>query len=670
MATGSNAVAAPGLVQRPAPQSSSDPFAEATSRNANNPSSTSATDTDGDGGRESTHDPILHAHLLQSRYRGPARTIRAKWRHVVLNLRSGEIKIYRVESAGGSKNKHNPNAINSKNRTKSELYFVPRHDSGTSKAATLVSTLPDEADLELSLPKGSWLMRDLVGNDMAFIIKYNLRPFALHSDLSLRNLLKKPLDAAAIPLQAPRVPPRAVDFQIRPEEEAKRYEGDDADDFFSGEDGAVHVPGDEETIASTMTDNTAGTSKLKLKDKITFRCPGGGNEKAMWQKAATKCGGIIHIAEDDDDATGLSNGRFTIPPAVSSAGRSAMKYISKSKPVVHVSKAVPKGVTVKPKNITWRYRKDFTAVGALNMSVMIRGPLPDSAMNNLHNSINQDDDDISQDLVLDEDVSGRIKEYKVQPGWAYPNVWMTPQELKREMLRRSDHWHDLREDVLSTPITESLAGGPDGKTRPRQIGSLHVEVLSCHGLPREETVANAINLSDGSGGAVVYLVAGSNAFCTDIIPGIRDHFWLRKTKRAVIFPLYHPYARLYAGVFDADTNDFAGRAMVDVAELRPNSLYNVTLPLRQTAQLYTRRGRGTIQLRFKLEWEDEKAAVLSYLPPNLNANPVSVPCGDKVALRNVARTVHGVDMHGKWSRPIMKATTKELKLYKKHSTLR
>ena len=418
------------------------------------------------------------------------------------------------------------------------------------------------------------------------------------------------------------------------------------------------------TVQSEFTSATvtaSGVNKMaKSKGKITLRCPGGGNEKAMWETAASKCGGIDAPELLEEIAPQSKSQLSAIGQTVSTQSKSAFKILSKSKPVKQIGKTVPK--SIQPKNVTWRYRKDFTAVGALNMSILVKGPLPNSALSEMHRSIVQDDDEemsIVDNTKCDEDELGRVKEYKVQSQWAYPNVWMTPPELKREMLRRSDHFHDLRDDVDG--------GQSEVNNLSRRIGSLQVEVLSCHGLARQETVADAINFSDGSGGAVVYLVAGAKAFCTDTIPGIRDHFWLRKTRRAAIFPLCHPYDHLYAGVFDADTNDFSGRVCIDVAKLRPDSTYNITLPLRQSAQMYARRGRGTIQLRFKLEWDDDKAAVLSYLPPSLRANPVSIPCGDKVAFRNIARTVYGEDLHGKWSRTIMKATTKELKLYKKHT---
>ena len=75
-------------------------------------------------------------------------------------------------------------AVNAKNRCKSELYFLPRGDgngSKSSKAAALLmgSPLPPESDLFLRLPRGTWHLKDLVGNDTAFVVKYDLRSVEL-----------------------------------------------------------------------------------------------------------------------------------------------------------------------------------------------------------------------------------------------------------------------------------------------------------------------------------------------------------------------------------------------------------------------------------------------------------------------------------------------------------
>ena len=147
--------------------------------------------------------------------------------------------------------------------------------------------------------------------------------------------------------------------------------------------------------------------------------------------------------------------------------------------------------------------------------------------------------------------------------------------------------------------------------------------------------------------------------------------WPSNSKRAAVFPIHHAYARLYAGVFATkkDKNDvFCGRVVLDLAALRPNTEYDVTLPLRASSFIYDRRPRGVIRLRFSLHWFSECAAVLSYLksPHSLVAGPgddnPSVLCGDPKTFRNVAITVHGQDLPGKYTRKAFQATMREFNL--------
>ena len=240
------------------------------------------------------------------------------------------------------------------------------------------------------------------------------------------------------------------------------------------------------------------------------------------------------------------------------------------------------------------------------------------------------------------------KEYKVKPGYAYPHRWMTIQELHTEMMLQSTNFHDLTD--------------PDRSSE--KIGTLRVEVLQCIGLPRLDLASDT--------DAVIYMVCGPHAFTTDVIPDRTNPMWLRKTKRACIFPIYHGYARLFVGVFDDDgenaKDDYAGRVVVDVARLRHQSTYDVLLPLRLSAHVYSRRPRGAIRLRFTLEWKNEKDVLLSYIPKNFKITPplqskpdtsTTIPCADPKAFRNVAFTVHGEDLPGRFKLGKIKASIRE-----------
>ena len=257
----------------------------------------------------------------------------------------------------------------------------------------------------------------------------------------------------------------------------------------------------------------------------------------------------------------------------------------------------------------------------------------------------------------DEDTSGLHntssgKEFRVVPTYAYPHRWMTSAELREEMLLPSAHFHDLR-----LP-----------SKRGEEIGTLRVEVLQCLGLPKLDRVSET--------DAVCYLVCGSYAFVTDVIMDCASPMWLRKTRRACIFPIFHGYARLYVGVFDDDgvraKDDLAGRICIDLARLRPGSQYDVTIPLRMSTHVYSRRKRGSIRLRFTLDWKNERSALLSYLPKTLPTpktikpnTDCTVVCCDEKAFRNVAITVHGAHLPGRFSPKHFRSLLREINFSRK-----
>jgi hypothetical protein len=155
--------------------------------------------------------------------------------------------------------------------------------------------------------------------------------------------------------------------------------------------------------------------------------------------------------------------------------------------------------------------------------------------------------------------------------------------------------------------------------------------------------------------------------------------WLRKARRACIFPIYQGYARLFAGVFDHEPkkvkDDFAGRVVVELSRLRPRSTYDITLPLRLSTHVYSRRKRGAIRLRVTLHWNTERDALLSYIPKKIriplpqNSTPnydVTVMCSDQKAFRNVALTVHGAHLPGRFTFNQMRAAIREINFTRKY----
>ena len=353
--------------------------------------------------------------------------------------------------------------------------------------------------------------------------------------------------------------------------------------------------------------------------RVYFRCSKGSREKALWLKAFSKLG---RLSRD----------------------------IRKKKTFFRAITAPLYGHHNKQRGRTRR-----------ESEIMLAREVRDLDLSDPHDAISVD-----QALTLTNDVERLIKgggsrrlnrdrEYRVLPSYAYPHRWMTRREMNEEMILGSDTFHDLR--VSDCP--------------QKEIGSLRVEVLQCINLPKLDRTSDT--------DAVVYLVCGSYAFATDVIPNRANPIWLRKSRRACDFPLFHGYARLYVGVFDderrREKDDFAGRVVIDLARLRPNSTYDVTLPLRLSTHVYSRRKRGAIRLRFTLTWKSERDALLSYIPRKLriplpqNSKPnysVTVNCSDQKAFRNIAITVHGAHLPGRFTFHQMRASIRELNFTRRY----
>ena len=310
----------------------------------------------------------------------------------------------------------------------------------------------------------------------------------------------------------------------------------------------------------------------------------------------------------------------------------------------------------------------------------------------------------SPDPKRDIDDAEGLKEYRVCPTYAYPHRWMTHNELTEEMLLPSSRFHDLRlsqEKLLQDKGDDLNSAGPGlGPVKcnlPQEVALLRVEVLECVGLPR---------LGSTDPNAVVYICCGSYAFATDVIPSCVNPMWLRLMKRGCVMPVFHGYAALYAGIFHdtlggsgagVDSSDgpvsaswsvsvkdtFIGRAVVELSRLRPGLTYDVILPLRISSHVYSRKKRGAVRLRFRLECNDLGAFALSYLPPLLRSRRINnggditsvgtavaaadttIACSDPRSFRNAVLTVHGTHLPDKFSLEQLMAAVREFKLLEK-----
>ena len=271
------------------------------------------------------------------------------------------------------------------------------------------------------------------------------------------------------------------------------------------------------------------------------------------------------------------------------------------------------------------------------------------------------------------------RKFRVRPYRCFPDGrTMTEEEIYADSLKPSQDFIFLNSYLASTsknlrkikvpPEVASLFGTPNDDGR---IGALRMEVLGCVSLARTKPDIS------------VYAVCGDVAFCTDVLSGYRSPMWPSASRRAAVFPVHHAFATMYVGVFDVkvrsnkDNDTFCGRVAIDIASLRADTEYDVTFPLRASSFVYDRRKRGVVRLRFSLHWFSERAAVVSYFKkaksvaksaPFFEGHP-TIPCADPKTFRNVAVTVYGQDLPGKYTKNAFRATMREWNLYQQNMSL-
>ena len=417
-------------------------------------------------------------------------------------------------------------------------------------------------------------------------------------------------------------------------EEEKQQSSDDDDDDCGNDDGVFVFWGDDDeeedddeenlndnkqvkTTAATAYDQvqldlSRAVSKNKPFIRYAFKCPSRKNEKALWLAAFSKVGRLSDESKRKKTLFGKSavNLSVTIVPAVQKNSR--MRRTTSPNKGSDLARLASLGGSV-----------GSSGVGASDRTAAV----DESA------------------LLLSQ------KEYRVRPNYAYQHRWMTHAELSEEMLAPSSAMHDTR---LSPTVAT---------TSRRELGLMRVEVLQCRGLPQAKGKVNP--------NCAVYLVCGSYAFATDVIPQKVNPMWLRGMRRACALPVFHGYAVLMVGVFHDDgskgsssKDTFLGRVEVPIARLRSNTTYDVTMPLRESTSVYNRDKLGAVRLRFSVDYHDQKQLVLSYAPSMRNkiGNRVctTVACADPKSFRNIAMTVHGTHLPDRFSKDMFKAAIREL----------
>jgi C2 domain len=151
------------------------------------------------------------------------------------------------------------------------------------------------------------------------------------------------------------------------------------------------------------------------------------------------------------------------------------------------------------------------------------------------------------------------------------------------------------------------------------LGKVFVEVLKCDNLPNLDVAVAGRNKTD----AFACIVFEDSLVNTDVIRDSLSPRWMPWCQRAFVFNIMHPSSQLLVGLVDLDSgvtnlgHDFIGRAVVNLSNLRPQTLYTLTFVLYES-RFEEREGRGTVTLRLRLDIPDAREALVAGAIPILS----------------------------------------------------
>jgi Ca2+-dependent lipid-binding protein len=180
--------------------------------------------------------------------------------------------------------------------------------------------------------------------------------------------------------------------------------------------------------------------------------------------------------------------------------------------------------------------------------------------------------------------------------------WMTEAEINSEAYKPSKNWIEVG------------SGG---------AGALYFELIGCDGLPNMDT-----GPIDGKTDAFACIIYEDSIVNTDCINDTLRPRWLPWAQRAFKFNILHPSSQLYIGLFDFDSatsldaHDPIGRVGIDVTNFRPSTEYTMTFDLYTSALVTKRKSKGSVTVRIRVEWANERKALLTSLsiPPDIYIN--------------------------------------------------
>jgi len=147
------------------------------------------------------------------------------------------------------------------------------------------------------------------------------------------------------------------------------------------------------------------------------------------------------------------------------------------------------------------------------------------------------------------------------------------------------------------------------------LGKVHLEILSCHGLPNLDAGEAVGNYTD----AFVCAVFEDAVVETCVIDDELSPRWLPWTQRAFTFHMIHPTSILYLGVFDYDLgilgHEHIGRVAVNLEDFVKDTVYTLSYDLYASSDVTDRTPNGSITIRLRLEIPDEKLFIKESFKP-------------------------------------------------------
>ena len=225
--------------------------------------------------------------------------------------------------------------------------------------------------------------------------------------------------------------------------------------------------------------------------------------------------------------------------------------------------------------------------------------------------------------------------------------WMTHDAIINEAMGESRNWLDI--------------GSGD-------LGRVYLEIIGI------DNMVNMDELAPGVSGAPILRSNKTDSFVavvyedifakTDVIDDCLSPRWMTWMQRAFVLRTMHPNSQLFLGVFDYDSgsdHDLVGRVSVDLTNLRPGSEYLLYYNLYKSAKIGSRKPRGTLIIRLRIETDDERQNIIRNLspPPSIYINTRNIS-----DFRVTKKTIEGKTDMQEYSQRTLNAYVDELQSYK------